>query len=255
MAFPSSHSRHPTLREVNTTNFQPIPVLSTDRAGTRRMDDEVIPQVEQNNNQAGKYQNLKEKNYKKRCSMCLSEKLFGTDEYFKHLKEHYPVLFKCKVCQLGFEAWRDVLRHVAKHHSANLAQVENHVSLPGGAERMLLAKCKLRRCRRQFVALTGDEVEQHFLMEHWGSRKKVAMALEWSCRVCNNGGRRFRGWEEAMRHAEMHLAGLIVSAKDLESDSDTSSGGFSSGDDCLTSEDGESELSSVSERGTDDSDL
>ena len=36
-------------------------------------------------------------------------------------------------------------------------------------------------------------------------------------------------------------------------ESDTSSGGFTSGEDCLSSEEGESELSSVSERGTDES--
>jgi len=241
----------PTLTEVNTTNFQSIPVVSSRRDGQKSIDEQVTFQVEQNNNQPRSRQ--EQGREKRRCTLCLSGDFFGKEEYFKHLKEHYAVLFKCKVCQLGFEEWRDVLRHMAKHHSSTLSQVEEHVSLPASAERMLMAKCRLRKCRRQFVALTGSELEQHFLTEHWRSRKKVAMGVEWSCRVCSNGGRRFRGWEEAVRHAEMHLAGLIVSAKDLESETDTSSGGFSSGDDCLSSEDRDSELSSVSERGTDDS--
>ena len=185
--------------------------------------------------------------------MCLAEDSLGNGKYFKHLKDHYSVLFKCKICHLGFEEWRHVLRHVVKHHSSNLSEVEEKVSLPASADRMLLARCRVKKCKRQFVALTDAELEQHFLREHWRSRKKVAMGVDWSCRVCSNGGRRFTGWEEATRHAEMHLAGLIVSAKDLDSESDTSSGGFTSGDDCLSSEEGESELSSVSERGTDES--
>eukprot|EP00092_Neocalanus_flemingeri_P034654 GFUD01037696.1.p1 GENE.GFUD01037696.1~~GFUD01037696.1.p1 ORF type:complete len:275 (+),score=83.75 GFUD01037696.1:67-891(+) len=249
----------PTLTEVNTTNLQPIPVVSSHRGGGQKggiIDEEVLYQVETNNNQPrSKNEQETSNKTKRRCSMCLRGDFMRTEEYFKHLKEHYAVLFKCKVCRLGFEEWRDVLRHIAKHHSSNLSQVEEHVSLPVSADRMLLAKCKLRKCRRQFVAMTGAELEQHFLMEHWRSRGKVAIGVEWNCRVCSNGGRRFRGWEEAVRHAEMHLAGLIVSAKDFESESDTSSGGFSSGDECLSSEDGESELSSVSERGTDDSEV
>ena len=182
--------------------------------------------------------------------MCLAEDSLGNGKYFKHLKDHYSVLFKCKVCHLGFEEWRHVLRHIAKHHSSNLSQVkEEMVSLPASADRMLLARCRVRKCRRQFVAMTEAEMEQHFLREHWSSRKKVVIGVEWNCRVCSNGGRRFRSWEEALRHAEMHLAGLIVSAKDLDSDSsDTSSGGFTSGDDCLSSEEGESELSVIKGR-------
>ena len=49
------------------------------------------------------------------------------------------------------------------------------------------------------------------------------------------------------------MAGLIVTCKVADDDSDSTSGGFSSGDDCVSSEEGESDLSSVSERETDDS--
>ena len=80
--------------------------------------------------------------------------------------------------------------------------------------------------------------------------------IEWSCRMCRNGNRRFSGWTEALRHVELHLAGLIVSAgEEEEADSDTTSGGFSSTHDCLSSdEEQDSDLSSVSERETEDSD-
>ena len=44
------------------------------------------------------------------------------------------------------------------------------------------------------------------------------------------------------------MAGLIVTCKYVDDDSDSTSGGFSSGDDCVSSEEGESDLSSVSER-------
>ena len=81
------------------------------------------------------------------------------------------------------------------------------------------------------------------------------MAVDWSCRMCNNGNRRFGGWREAVRHAELHQAGLIVSNKYYEDESDTTSGGFSSGHDCVSSEEGESDLSSVSERETEDSEM
>ena len=101
-------------------------------------------------------------------------------------------------------------------------------------------------------------MEDHFLNKHWRSRKKLDTAVDWSCRMCNNGNRRFGGWREAVRHAELHQAGLIVSNKyneDSEDESDTTSGGFSSGHDCVSSEEGESDLSSVSERETEDSEM
>ena len=97
-------------------------------------------------------------------------------------------------------------------------------------------------------------MEQHFFNHHWSSRKKINSCVEWSCRLCINGGRRFSGHLEAFRHAELHVAGLIVTSRGGEEDSDSTSGGFSSGYDCVSSEEGESDLSSVSERETEDSD-
>jgi len=242
--------RYPaTLTQVNTSHFQPIPVLSRSREGGSNKDDLM---GEENNNKIVKLENSEELP-KKRCSMCLSGKMFSVQDYLKHLKEHYAMLFKCKICKLGFEEWRGVIRHMAKYHATALPHVESQVNFPASAQRMLLAKCRVRRCRRQFLAMTEVEMEQHFLMEHWGYRKKVAEGVDWSCRLCNNGNRRFRSWKDALSHAEMHLAGLLVTSKEVESESDTSSGGFSSGDDCLSSEEGDSELSSVSERGTEDS--
>jgi len=242
-----------TLTQVNTSHFQPIPVLSRIREEDVQINNKVSLVEDENNNKIVKLERSEEIPNKKRCSMCLSGNMFSIPDYQRHLKEHYALLFKCKICKLGFEEWRGVVRHVAKYHAAALPHVESQVKFPASAQRMLLAKCRVRRCRRQFLAMTEVEMEQHFLMEHWGYRKKVAEGVDWSCRLCNNGNRRFRGWEDALSHAEMHLAGLLVTSKDVESESDTSSGGFSSGDDCLSSEEGDSELSSVSERGTEDS--
>ena len=90
------------------------------------------------------------------------------------------------------------------------------------------------------------------MRHHWKERKKIEACVEWSCRMCSNGGRRFPGgWEDALRHAELHLAGLIVHDNGEEAeDTDSTSGGFSSGHDCVSSEEDESDLSSVSERET-----
>jgi len=240
------------LTQVNTSHFQPIPVLSRSRGEDEQDNNKVSILEDDNNNKLVKSEKSGEIP-KKRCSMCLSGKMFSIQDYLKHLKEHYSLLFKCKICKLGFEEWKGVVRHIGKYHTAALTNVESQVSFPANSRRLLLAKCRVRRCRRQFLAMTEVEMEQHFLMEHWGYRKKVAEGVDWSCRLCNNGNRRFRGWEDAISHAEMHHAGLLVTSKDVESESDTSSGGFSSGDDCLSSEEGDSELSTVSERGTEDS--
>ena len=97
-------------------------------------------------------------------------------------------------------------------------------------------------------------MEGHFCNQHWRSRKKLVKGVEWSCRLCHNGGRRLADWSAALAHAELHMAGLILSDKlatDGDNDSDTSSGGFSSSYDCISSEEAESDLSSVSERETD----
>ena len=93
------------------------------------------------------------------------------------------------------------------------------------------------------------------MRHHWKERKKIEACVEWSCRMCSNGGRRFSGgFEAAHRHAELHLAGLIVHDNGEEAeDTDSTSGGFSSGHDCVSSEEDESDLSSVSERETEDS--
>ena len=73
--------------------------------------------------------------------------------------------------------------------------------------------------------------------------------------MCRNSNRRFSGRSEALRHAELHLAGLIVNTGEEEEDSDSTSGGFSSDHDCLsTDEEHDSDLSSVSERETEESD-
>ena len=74
--------------------------------------------------------------------------------------------------------------------------------------------------------------------------------------MCRNSNRKFLGRSEALRHAELHLAGLIVNAgEEEEEDSDSTSGGFSSDHDCLsTDEEHDSDLSSVSERETEESD-
>ena len=106
-----------------------------------------------------------------------------------------------------------------------------------------------------FLNLNVDsDMEGHFCNQHWRSRKKLAIGVDWNCRLCHNGGRRFPDWSAALAHAELHLAGLIMSdklANDGDNDSDTSSGGFSSSYDCISSEEAESDLSSVSERETD----
>ena len=81
-------------------------------------------------------------------------------------------------------------------------------------------------------------------------RKKGGEAVDWSCRMCNNGKRIFRGHAAALRHAELHKAGLIATARPDDVETDTSDGGFSSGSDCLSEEEDESDLSSVSERET-----
>merc|ERR1719342_2056088 len=108
-----------------------------------------------------------------------------------------------------------------------------------------LFKCSV--CKYGFV--TWNNAWRH-VNNHWSSRKKINSCVEWSCRFCNNGGRRFSGHLEAFRHAELHVAGLIVTSREGEEDSDSTSGGFSSGYDCVSSEEGESDLSSVSERET-----
>ena len=101
------------------------------------------------------------------------------------------------------------------------------------------------------LSLAGADMENHLFSLHWKSRKKGELAVQWSCRMCNNSGRIFRSHAQAVRHAELHQAGLIVSARPDDAETDTSDGGFSSGSDCLSSEEDESDLSSVSERETD----
>ena len=166
--------------------------------------------------------------------MCVETTLFDSDEYYyKHLKMHYEFLFKCKICSLGFEEWKSVLRHIAKNHSESFKNVENAVVLPENKDRLLNVRCKLKKCRRQFCGLTLSEVEQH--QHHWFSRKKLGSCLEWSCRLCTNRGSIHKTWEGALGHVKLHIAGLIIASKELESDSETSSGGFSSGEDFISS--------------------
>ena len=85
-------------------------------------------------------------------------------------------------------------------------------------------------------------------------RRKIDKCIEWSCRVCSASNRRFSGRSEALRHAELHQAGLIVNTGEEEEDSDSTSEGFSSDHDCLsTDKEHDSDLSSVSERETEES--
>ena len=97
-------------------------------------------------------------------------------------------------------------------------------------------------------------MEEHFCNQHWRSRKKMSVGVEWSCRLCKNGGRRLVDWTSALARAELHHAGLIISDRleeEVEYESESSSGGFSSSYDCISSEEAETDLSSVSERETD----
>ena len=186
------------------------------------------------------------------CLFCLRrDQTYTEEEYVVHLKAHSESLFRCGVCRLGFESWKLAGKHLQKHRGEGSGARE--VVLPAGSERLLTATCRFKKCRKVFVGLAGAELEQHLFSLHWKSRKKGVggKAVDWSCRMCNNGGRVFRGYQAALRHAELHKAGLIASARPDDIETDTSDGGFTSGSDCLSSEEDESDLSSVSERETD----
>ena len=170
--------------------------------------------------------------------------MFSDEEYVLHQRTHSDSLFNCPVCSLGFVSWQHAGRHVRSHPG------NRNVVLPADPQRLLTATCKFRRCRKVFVGLGMSDMEDHLFSLHWKSRKKGGEAVDWSCRMCNNGKRIFRGHAAALRHAELHKAGLIATARADDVETDTSDGGFSSGSDCLSEEEDESDLSSVSERET-----
>lgn len=70
------------------------------------------------------------------------------------MKTHFSKLFKCSVCKFGFEKWVEAVRHVNNRHEA---VADRRVLLPQSAEQLLAASCRLRRCRRQFLALNSKD--------------------------------------------------------------------------------------------------
>ena len=216
-----------SLRRVPALQSQSIPVVfSQHRQETQSGPQEpgllLLSSTEINNNPAVTPSNKP----KHTCNLCVRKVEYDDESsYFKHLKLHYEELFKCKECELGFERWKDVLRHCWKQHGTRPTQADGAVVRPGQADRLLAARCRLAGCRRHFVAVTEAEVAEHFYSLHWSSRHKVAGRLEWTCRLCNNGGRlkhvhclfvttdcgsrRFHSREEALRHVELHQAGLV----------------------------------------------
>jgi len=214
-----------------------IPVLSTRNYS-------LSGSEEENNN----YFPSTRKQSRRSCLFCLRrDQTFTEEEHVVHLRSHYDSLFRCGVCQLGFQSWKEAVSHLAGHRGKLTASPV----LPAKAEHLLTATCRFKKCRKVFVGLSRGELEQHLFSNHWKSRKKGGQAVDWSCRMCNNGGRVFRGYSAALTHAELHKAGLIVSARPDDIETDSSDGGFTSGSDCLSEEEEESDLSSVSERETD----
>lgn len=218
-----------SLTKVNLTNLQPIPVLCGSR---REMASGPRPTIRECNN------NMK----KEQCRMCVTTNILEEEQLAKHMKEHYDAMFKCSVCRRGFEALSDATRHQDKHHGSAAPAL-----WPAGGEMLLAARCKIRGCKRHIAGVTGDQIEEHFRVDHGMGEQKAAArrsrAVEWSCRLCSNSGRRFVGEKEALCHAEGHCRG----EQEEDDSSDTSSGGFSS----VSSWDGaSSEESSESDRMT-----
>ena len=216
------HEPRPSLTVVNIT--QPIPVLTSTR--------QDVPLSESNNNCPPKLPAVA-------CKFCVGGSFQQEEQYYQHLKlDHYEALFKCSVCRLGFEAASDAVKHQRKHHGGG-----GRVVWPGRSELLLAARCKVRDCKRELVAVTGAQVEEHFVLEHGLSSAKATLrrqqGVEWRCRVCTNIGRRLCGETAALAHAATHGKWEEVD------ESDTSSGGFSSVSSLDSSVD-----SSESERGT-----
>jgi len=245
------------LTTVKTENFHPIPVVENSRNSQEESQSSSCDFFESRMPAGLVSVNAQEKNNNSKtnvsyCNFCIkSQTKYNEKEYGEHLATHYDYLFKCSVCKYGFVTWNNAWKHVNNRHDE---VKDKTVIIPQDAQRLLNATCRMKKCRRTFFAVNAEEMEQHFINQHWSSRKKINSCVEWSCRLCSNGGRRFSGQMEAFRHAELHVAGLIVTSREGEEDSDSTSGGFSSGYDCVSSEEGESDLSSVSERETEDSD-
>ena len=172
--------------------------------------------------------------------------MFTDEEYLLHQSSHSDALFQCSICSVRFVSWQEAGRHVRRHKVD-----QRKVILPADAERLLTASCKFRPCRGVFIGVTKSDMEHHLFSRHWKSRKKGGVAVQWSCRMCNNAKKRFTGYSAAIKHAELHKAGLIASARPDDMETDTSDGGFTSGSDCISEEEDETDLSSVSERETD----
>ena len=98
--------------------------------------------------------------FRKQCVFCVNNQKLTKREQEVHLKTHFSKLFKCSVCKFGFEKWVEAVRHVNNRHEA---VADRRVLLPQSAEQLLAASCRLRRCRRQFLALSSKD-RAHFFV-------------------------------------------------------------------------------------------
>ena len=137
----------PALKHIDTSSFQPIPVVqSQERKPTCSNTYEDLPgdelvrtRMEVNNNLLGR-----------QCKFCVKGQVRYNDRnYCIHIKSHHDLMFKCSVCHSVFEVWSDTLRHMKNIHRT---EDERLIRKPGSAERLVNANCKMKKCKRQFMA-------------------------------------------------------------------------------------------------------
>ena len=88
---------------------------------------------------------------KRSCDFCVKGDKYSNQELNLHMKSHHlELLFKCSVCQRGFQDWSDAQRHVSNSHKA---VSKKSVLIPTAPENLLKASCRLKKCRRSFVSL------------------------------------------------------------------------------------------------------
>ena len=133
----------PALKQIDTSSFQPIPVVQSQKrnqpSGSSIYEEEALTMMEVNNNLP-----------RSQCKFCVKGQVkYSEAAYCHHLKSYYDLMFQCSVCNRGFESWSEVLRHMKDGHKT---EEEGLIRKPSTAERLINANCKMKKCKRLFLA-------------------------------------------------------------------------------------------------------
>lgn len=136
----------PILKQIDTFSFQQrIPVVQTQDRKPTCSSYEDIP-----GDMAGARMEVNNNLLRRQCKFCVKGQVKYNDRnYSLHIKNHYDLMFKCTVCHHYFEIWSDVLRHMKNVHRT---EDERLILKPVSAERLVTANCKMKKCKRQFLA-------------------------------------------------------------------------------------------------------